>query len=204
MILEKAFAKLAGSYVLLKGSGGGYFAKEYMNLRVGAQGVMRLITGSPDVTYTSIATTQTDAAFRKLLFGKIRDGLSHQALITGGSNSRFCKVVDDSGQGGKKYGIVGSHAYSIIGAVKVGKTPLLHLRNPWGKTEWAGDWSDDDARWTRSAIKQVNGDPLNGGNFVSVRLSPPSFLLFSSSPLCTLASHSSPSSSSRGCSSLVL
>lgn len=179
MILEKAFAKLAGSYVALKGSGGGYFSKEYMNLRVGAQSVMQLMTGSPDVTYTSIDTTRTDVAFRKMMFGRIRDGLSRQALITGGSNSKYCKVVDDSGQGGRKYGIVGSHAYSIIGAVKVGKTPLLHVRNPWGQTEWAGDWCDDDTRWTLSAIKQVNDDPLNGGNFVNVR---PSFPLALSLP----------------------
>lgn len=25
---------------------------------------------------------------------------------------------------------------------------LVKLRNPWGKGEWRGDWSDDSYKWT--------------------------------------------------------
>jgi S-formylglutathione hydrolase FrmB len=47
---------------------------------------------------------------------------------------------------------VKSHAYSIVGVVKLtgtGKnTRLVQVRNPWGKGEWNGAWSDNDSRWT--------------------------------------------------------
>lgn len=52
-------------------------------------------------------------------------------------------------------GLVGTHAYSIldarelglipgltIGAGLLGQTKLIKLRNPWGKYEWKGAWSD--------------------------------------------------------------
>lgn len=31
----------------------------------------------------------------------------------------------------------------------------MKVRNPWGKREWNGDWSDDSPLWTSEAKKQV-------------------------------------------------
>lgn len=46
-------------------------------------------------------------------------------------------------------GIVEAHAYSILDAVELDGTQLLELRNPWGKQEWKGEWSDFDRKnWT--------------------------------------------------------
>jgi calpain-15 len=47
----------------------------------------------------------------------------------------------------KKYseyngGIVPGHAYSIISAKEAKGHKLMNIRNPWGKFEWDGDWSD--------------------------------------------------------------
>jgi len=47
-------------------------------------------------------------------------------------------------------GLVDNHAYSLIGAKKIttesGKPiRLCLLRNPWGKKEWTGAWSDNSA-----------------------------------------------------------
>jgi len=47
----------------------------------------------------------------------------------------------------KSVGLVDAHAYSLISAriIKLsnGRTERLCLiRNPWGKKEWTGDWSD--------------------------------------------------------------
>lgn len=65
-----------------------------------------------------------------------------------------------------KIGLAGSHAYSLLGVYelvyennnyrrlhsyerrkykKIEK--LIKLRNPWGKGEWKGKWSDHDKNW---------------------------------------------------------
>lgn len=60
----------------------------------------------------------------------------------------------------KSVGLVDAHAYSLIGAkqirLKNGKTERLCLvRNPWGKREWTGDWSDSSPLWNDYTKSQV-------------------------------------------------
>ena len=55
----------------------------------------------------------------------------------------------------KSVGLVDAHAYSLIGAKLItldnGKTErLIQIRNPWGRKEWSGDWSDKSNKWTES------------------------------------------------------
>ena len=50
-------------------------------------------------------------------------------------------------------GIVGLSSYSLLAATelidkKKKKVKLVKLRNPWGKFEWEGDWSDKSDCWT--------------------------------------------------------
>ena len=45
--------------------------------------------------------------------------------------------------------IVIGHAYSILSVTLLNTGDrLIQMRNPWGKTEWNGAWSDNDKRWT--------------------------------------------------------
>jgi len=44
-------------------------------------------------------------------------------------------------------GIVKGHAYTLVGVHEIGEHKLLELRNPWGKFEWKGKWSDNDSAW---------------------------------------------------------
>ena len=47
-----------------------------------------------------------------------------------------------------------------------GKTEkLLRIRNPWGKREWKGAWSDKSDKWTASTRKQVNLQVAEDGIF---------------------------------------
>lgn len=45
-------------------------------------------------------------------------------------------------------GIVQGHAYSILQVREVQGHRLLQLRNPWGDTEWTGDWSKGSPQMT--------------------------------------------------------
>ncbi|KAF6041126.1 hypothetical protein EB796_000562 [Bugula neritina] len=49
-------------------------------------------------------------------------------------------------------GLIAGHAYTVTDAQKVrhrlGTEKLLRIRNPWGnETEWKGSWSDNDENW---------------------------------------------------------
>lgn len=33
---------------------------------------------------------------------------------------------------------------------------LVKARNPWGKESYVGPWSDEDARWTKELLQEVN------------------------------------------------
>ena len=48
---------------------------------------------------------------------------------------------------GRKDGLVGGHAYSLMAAVESGSHKLVKLRNPWGSYEWTGEWSDASKAW---------------------------------------------------------
>ena len=43
---------------------------------------------------------------------------------------------------GQRKGIVERHAYSVMRAVEMDGKRLVMLRNPWGKGEWTGPWSE--------------------------------------------------------------
>ena len=70
----------------------------------------------------------------------------------------------------KKVGLVDAHAYSLIGATILKlddgtEKRLCKIRNPWGKKEWQGDWSDKSPLWTPHTKKQVNLVDEDDGTF---------------------------------------
>ena len=70
----------------------------------------------------------------------------------------------------EKYGLVPSHAYSILGlnvveTIYKNKITLLRLRNPWSHKEWIGDWSDNSILWDEKTKSQVNYKKSDDGIF---------------------------------------
>ena len=53
-------------------------------------------------------------------------------------------------------GMVGSHAYAVLRTWEEGDLKLLKLRNPWGETEWEGDWSDGSKLWTADMMRKLD------------------------------------------------
>ena len=68
---------------------------------------------------------------------------------------------------GKPCGLILNHAYSLIDIIEFKDRAdpkgnltinLLRLRNPWGKREWVGPWSDNSDTWQKypDVAKQLN------------------------------------------------
>ena len=65
-------------------------------------------------------------------------------------------ILQDSRHDNKRHlrlrnGLITRHAYSVTGLARVrgqlGDTHLVRLRNPWGKGEWNGPWSERSWEW---------------------------------------------------------
>ena len=82
---------------------------------------------------------------------------------TGGSGSNEAKSL------AAKYEAVGlctGHAFSLISVVEIEGHRLCKIRNPWGNDkEWNGDWSDDSALWTPAMKKALNFVAAADGTF---------------------------------------
>ncbi|KAJ3573577.1 hypothetical protein NP233_g2349 [Leucocoprinus birnbaumii] len=52
-------------------------------------------------------------------------------------------------------GLVAGHSYSVLKAIEVGGKRFLMLRNPWGKSEWTGPWSDGSREWTSEWLARL-------------------------------------------------
>ncbi|CCO34617.1 Calpain-1 catalytic subunit [Rhizoctonia solani AG-1 IB] len=66
-------------------------------------------------------------------------------------------------------GLFAGHAYSVISAIEVNGKRFLRVRNPWGKTEWTGAWSDGSKEWTNewlALLPQLNHKFGNDGEFL--------------------------------------
>lgn len=163
-LIEKAYAKAHGSYVQLSG---GFIQEAFYDM-----------TGAPTETIVFGACWDVEELWARLLsFGEA-------GFIMGVATSK----------GGD--GLVGHHAYSVLQVIEVhdavvgeqqkvtefftGSTELekdnkkqkttvrlVRIRNPWGKKEWKGDFSDSSDKWTMSLRKKLGdgGFTKNDGTF---------------------------------------
>ncbi|KAI9372456.1 hypothetical protein BJX61DRAFT_533953 [Aspergillus egyptiacus] len=70
-----------------------------------------------------------------------------------------------SGPPRDRKGITEEHAYSIMDAKEIDGVRLLKLRNPWGRKEWNGPWSDGSEQWTPQWMEKLNHKFGNDGVF---------------------------------------
>lgn len=67
-------------------------------------------------------------------------------------------------------GLYSGHAYSVTGIEQLRGTQhhLMRLRNPWGKSEWNGPWSDGSKEWDSvpdSVKREIDFEKLEDGEF---------------------------------------
>lgn len=66
---------------------------------------------------------------------------------------------------GERKGIVELHAYSVLKAREIDGVRLVLLKNPWGKHEWKGPWSDGSKEWTAEWLHKLDHKFGDDGSF---------------------------------------
>lgn len=124
-LMEKAYAKLNGSYANLSG---------------GTQGeAMEDMTGGLYESMDMSKMTPKDVEKDLVKFAK-------RCCLMG------CSITSTQIEGKLDNGLITGHAYSVTDVDKVklktGEQPLVRVRNPWGNNyEWKGDWCDRSPKW---------------------------------------------------------
>ncbi|XP_039573141.1 calpain-13 isoform X2 [Passer montanus] len=125
-LLEKAYAKLQGSYQNLNG---GYLSDALVDFTGGVQVQFSLKDPPPDLEEILKAADKS-----RCLMG----------CSTSVQSRRNIEL---------RNGIVQGHAYTVTGAVKIpyknGWKHIIRIWNPWGHGEWKGPWSDNSPQWDR-------------------------------------------------------
>ncbi|KAG8682587.1 hypothetical protein FRC09_016664, partial [Ceratobasidium sp. 395] len=127
-LLEKAYAKLHSDYASLK-DGLGSEAVEDM-------------TGGLSTIFHTHDILDTDKFWNEQLLRANKDRLFG------------CGIHPMAGASEVK-GLHTRHAYSVLDALEVAGKRFLRLRNPWGKSEWKGRWSDGSKEWNSEWLTRL-------------------------------------------------
>ena len=102
------------------------------------------MTGAPSVDY-KLANTDKNELWDKLVAHDKAKDIMNLFSNRNGSDSIFSVA-----------GIAQSHGYSLLSTHVVAGNKLVKARNPWGVESYVGPWSDEDARWTKELLQEVN------------------------------------------------
>lgn len=140
-LLEKAYAKIFGSYEALEG---GHARDALVNMTGGV---------GEDITMADYTDSgEKKEKLFKILKSSIKDGSLISASISAKGDEMEAKT---------NTGLVKGHAYSVTAVrnIKLGQgllsffkrehIEMVRCRNPWGGTEWKGAWSDGSEEWSK-------------------------------------------------------
>lgn len=137
LLVEKGWAKINGGYTNI----------------VGGDSCDPLFALSSFPT-TRVETSKTD---KKAIYDTLQRYSNEGSILT--------TSIRDNIEETKEYGLVPEHAYSILRVKTYEDANLIQLRNPWGKTDWRGAWSEGDANWTPELKQYFNYKDSKDGVF---------------------------------------
>jgi hypothetical protein len=146
-ILEKAYARFYGSYSSIDGGQSHYALAD--------------LTGGLADKWSLEEMKEEIAS--GVLWAKLQKLIENKHLVACGSHS-------GSDTTRNKDGIVLGHAFSVLDAKDANDgrgnaLQMVKVRNPHGKSEWTGRYSDSDtARWTARLKKEMQHDPSDSGD----------------------------------------
>ncbi|CAE6428735.1 unnamed protein product [Rhizoctonia solani] len=126
-LLEKAYAKLHGDYQALEG---GWDSEAIEGMTGGISNIIHV----KDILDT--------------------DRFWDEQLLNANKDRLFGCVIGDSR--GEVSGLVTWHAYAVLEALEVNGKRFVRIRNPWGKSEWNGPWSDGSKEWTKEWLGRLD------------------------------------------------
>ncbi|XP_066487050.1 calpain-3 [Tiliqua scincoides] len=168
-LLEKAYAKLHGSYEALKGGNtteamedftGG--VTEFYEIRDAPKDIYKIMKHAIDRGSLMASSIEDNTGFiygsapqtnLGLLIAQMMKNMNdlENNSAQGTEDSVTRKVVPMLFERRMTNGLVTGHAYSVTGleetTFKRKKIKLVRLRNPWGQVEWNGAWSDSSDEW---------------------------------------------------------
>ncbi|OLN81167.1 Calpain-8 [Colletotrichum chlorophyti] len=129
-LLEKAYAKAHGDYASIEGGFTG-------------EAIEDLTGGVTSEVYT------TDILDKEYFWKEKLLKVNEDCLLG-------CSTGFASRGWGERKGIIEMHAYSVMKAVELDGQRLVLLKNPWGKGEWKGAWSDGSKEWTPEWLQKLD------------------------------------------------
>ena len=146
MIFEKAWAKLHLSY---ESTAGGDTADATNYLTGGLITRMEIEEGTAGRCWDELFPVLNPTENNDLAFCS--------------SNTRY----DADPETLQSLGLISGHAYSILGmkVSAINGVRFIQVRNPWGTSEWNGDWSDKCAMWTDDLKVEIGHEDEDDGTF---------------------------------------
>ncbi|KAJ3507029.1 hypothetical protein NLJ89_g6535 [Agrocybe chaxingu] len=133
-LIEKAYAKLHGNYSHILGG------QECDAIEDLTGGVSTVLQSKDILDIDRFWDEELSRANKDRLFGCSFNNLdSTRSGVTGA----------------KVQGLIGNHAYSVLRAVFCKDKRFVVVRNPWGKSEWTGRWSDGSKEWTQEWLEAL-------------------------------------------------
>jgi calpain-15 len=136
LLLEKAYAKLHGSYMLLEKG-------------LAHEGLLDL-TGIPSELLDFSSKKGKELIEKNTFWHFLCENDQAGTLI-----SASCSL-ESSNLASYESDLVPGYSYTILQLETIGTQQVLQLRNPFGTFNWQGDWSRNSKNWTKEALTKLN------------------------------------------------